>query len=69
VKLSQISIERPVLATVMSLVVVLAGLIALSRLPNREYPDVDPPVRTKSSRRTARTVSCATRCTRATSCS
>jgi multidrug efflux pump len=44
VKLSQVSIERPVLATVMSLVIILAGLIAVSRLPNREYPDVDPPV-------------------------
>ncbi len=43
-KLSQICIERPVLSTVLSLVIVLFGAIALSRLPNREYPDVDPPV-------------------------
>ena len=43
-KLSQTCIERPVLSTVMSLVIVLFGLIAISRLPNREYPDVDPPV-------------------------
>ena len=43
-KLSQTCIERPVLSTVMSLVIVLFGAIALSRLPNREYPDVDPPV-------------------------
>jgi multidrug efflux pump len=33
-----------VLATVMSLVIVLAGAIALPRLANRELPDVDPPV-------------------------
>jgi multidrug efflux pump len=44
VKLSQTCIERPVLSTVMSLVIILFGVIALSRLPNREYPDVDPPV-------------------------
>jgi multidrug efflux pump len=44
VKLSQTCIERPVLSTVMSLVIILFGLIALTRLPNREYPDVDPPV-------------------------
>ncbi len=37
-------IERPVLATVLSLVVALLGVVALGRLPNREYPDVDPPV-------------------------
>jgi len=44
VRLSQISIERPVLATVMSLVIVLAGIVAVGRLEYREYPDVDPPV-------------------------
>ncbi len=43
-KLSQISISRPVLATVISLVITLFGAISLSRLPNRELPDVDPPV-------------------------
>jgi multidrug efflux pump len=44
VKLSQTCIDRPVLSTVMSIVIVLFGTIALSRLANREYPDVDPPV-------------------------
>jgi multidrug efflux pump len=44
VRISGQSIERPVLATVMSLVIVLAGAIALPRLANRELPDVDPPV-------------------------
>jgi len=43
-KISGHSIERPVLATVMSLVIVLTGVIALPRLANRELPDVDPPV-------------------------
>ncbi len=43
-KLSQVCIERPVLATVLSLVIILFGAIALTRLQNREYPDVDPPV-------------------------
>ncbi|NNL86683.1 MAG: efflux RND transporter permease subunit [Myxococcales bacterium] len=43
-RLSEICIERPVLATVMSLVIVLFGAIALDRLPNRELPDIDPPV-------------------------
>ena len=44
VKISEVCIERPVLATVMSLVIVLFGAIALPRLPNRELPDVDPPI-------------------------
>lgn len=43
-KLSQICIERPVLSTVLSLVIMLFGAIALGRLPNREFPDVEPPV-------------------------
>jgi multidrug efflux pump len=44
VKLSELSIDRPVLATVMSLVIVLFGAISLGRLANRELPDIDPPV-------------------------
>ncbi len=43
-KLSEVSIKRPVFATVMSLAIVLLGVIAYTRLPVREYPDVDPPV-------------------------
>lgn len=42
--LPDLCIRRPVLATVMSLVIVFAGLIAYFRLPVREYPDIDPPV-------------------------
>jgi multidrug efflux pump len=37
--LSRVSIQRPVLATMMNLVLVLFGLIGLSRLPVRELPD------------------------------
>ena len=41
--LSDISIKRPVFATVISLILVIFGLIAFGRLAVREYPDVDPP--------------------------
>jgi len=43
-KLSLTSIRRPVLATVMSLAILLFGIIAFTRLPVREYPDIDPPI-------------------------
>jgi len=43
VRLSELSIERPVLATVMNLLIVVAGAGAFLALPVREYPDVDPP--------------------------
>ncbi len=42
--LSDMSIRRPVLATVMSLGLVLVGLMAFERLPVREYPNIDAPV-------------------------
>ena len=42
--LSDISIKRPVLATVMCLTLVLFGAISFFRLPIRESPDIDPPV-------------------------
>lgn len=43
-KFWNVCIDRPVLATVLSLVVMLVGLVSLTRLQNREYPDVDPPL-------------------------
>ncbi len=43
-KLSHISIQRPVLATVMSLTIILFGIISFTQLPVREYPDIDPPI-------------------------
>ncbi|WP_372965011.1 efflux RND transporter permease subunit [Marinobacter sp.] len=42
--LSDISIKRPVFATVLSLMIVVFGLSALFGLPVREYPDIDPPI-------------------------
>src|SRR5215212_2912376 len=42
--LPRISIQRPVLTTMMNLALILFGLIALTRLPVRELPDIDPPV-------------------------
>ena len=42
--LSRVSIQRPILATMMNLVLVLFGLIGLTRLPVRELPDIDPPI-------------------------
>jgi len=41
--LSDLSIRRPVLATVMSLLIVLLGFISFGRLAVREYPKIDPP--------------------------
>ena len=42
--LAETSIQRPVLATVMSLVIVLFGITGFTFLGVREYPAVDPPV-------------------------
>jgi len=47
--LSITSINRPVLAIVMSLVIILFGVIGFSFLGVREFPSVDPPVVTVSS--------------------
>jgi multidrug efflux pump len=43
-KLSDVSIKRPVFATVMSLTILIFGIISFTRLPVREYPDIDPPI-------------------------
>ena len=40
---SKVFIDRPILATVMSTLILLAGLIAIPGLPITEYPDVVPP--------------------------
>lgn len=42
--LPRVSIQRPVLASMMSLGLILFGLISLTRLPVRELPDIDPPI-------------------------
>ncbi|MCC6170602.1 MAG: efflux RND transporter permease subunit, partial [Gammaproteobacteria bacterium] len=42
--ISELSIRRPVFATVVSLLLVILGLMAALRLPIREYPDINRPV-------------------------
>lgn len=42
--LPELSVKRPVLATVMSLLIILIGIIAFDRLTVREYPKIDSPV-------------------------
>jgi multidrug efflux pump len=44
VKLSELSIHRPVLATVMSLGILLFGALSFTFLPVREYPQTDSPI-------------------------
>ncbi len=46
--LYSVSIRRPVLAIVLSLVIVLFGLVSFTYLGVREYPAVDPPIITVS---------------------
>ena len=41
--LPELCIRRPVFATVLSLVLILVGLMAFSRLTIREYPNIDEP--------------------------
>ncbi|HJR78032.1 MAG TPA: efflux RND transporter permease subunit [Nitrospiraceae bacterium] len=43
-RLSDISIQRPVLATVMTLLLMLFGLLSYSKLPVRQYPDITFPI-------------------------
>ena len=49
-QLAEVSIRRPVFATVLSLLVVLVGAVSLTKLPIREYPKIDEPVVTVSVR-------------------
>ncbi|MBP9028344.1 MAG: efflux RND transporter permease subunit [Bacteroidales bacterium] len=46
--ISTVSINRPVLASVVSIVIILFGVIGFTYLGVREYPSVDPPVVTVS---------------------
>src|ERR687883_1434441 len=43
-KISDLSIQRPVLASMLSLALVLFGAIGYTQLAVREFPDVDPPI-------------------------
>jgi len=42
--LSDLSVRRPVVATVMAILITLVGLVGFFSLSIREYPDTDPPV-------------------------
>ncbi len=42
--ISELSLKRPVLATVMNLAIILFGIVGYTYLPVREYPAIDPPV-------------------------
>ncbi len=42
--ISDISVKRPVFASVIALVLVIFGLVSFDRLPLREYPDIDAPI-------------------------
>lgn len=42
--LSDISVKRPVFATVLSLMLVAFGIMSFNDLPLREYPDTSPPI-------------------------
>jgi multidrug efflux pump len=42
--IASLSINRPVLASVLSIIIVIFGIVGFSMLGLREYPSVDPPV-------------------------
>ncbi len=42
--LSDFSVKRPVFASVISLLLIAFGIVAFTKLPLREYPDIDPPI-------------------------
>ncbi len=42
--LSDVSVKRPVFATVINLLLIIFGVVAFSMLSLREYPDIDPPI-------------------------
>ncbi len=42
--LSDLSVKRPVFASVINILLLVFGVVCFSLLPLREYPDIDPPV-------------------------
>ncbi len=42
--ISELSLKRPVLATVMNLLIILFGIVGFSFLSVRDYPAIDPPI-------------------------
>ena len=43
-RIAELSVRRPVFATVLSSLLVIFGIVSLQRLSVREYPDIDRPV-------------------------
>ena len=41
--LTDLSIKRPVVASVMSIILVIFGLVTFQEIPTDEFPDVQPP--------------------------
>jgi len=41
--ISHFFIDRPIFATVLSIVLVIVGTVAVTQLPVAQYPDVAPP--------------------------
>ena len=46
--ISELSLKRPVLATVMNLMIILFGVVGFTFLAVRDYPAIDPPIITVS---------------------
>ncbi len=46
--LSDVSVKRPVFATVVNVLLIIFGIVAFTMLPLREFPDIDAPVVTIS---------------------
>src|SRR6202000_1838227 len=43
-RISHFFIDRPIFASVVSIVIVILGVVAFSRLPVAQYPEIAPPV-------------------------
>lgn len=48
--ISDLSVKRPVFATVIATLIIVFGIVSFMRLPLREYPDIDPPIVTIDTR-------------------
>lgn len=48
--LSDTSVKRPILATVVSLILFVVGVLSFDRMSLREYPNIDPPIVTVDTR-------------------
>lgn len=42
--LTDLSVKRPVFASVISMLLIAFGLVSFDKLPLREYPNIDPPI-------------------------